>query len=760
FRHVIHHELVHAVMNDMIFGGSLQSALANNLRVQIPLWFSEGLAEYQSLEWDTNSDMFINDAIQNSYLPPIDRLGGYFAYRGGQSVFQYISEKYGREKIGEIMQRLRASKSVDASIRGAIGLSTEELSERWTRDLRVQYWPEIARREDINTIMKKLTNHKEDGSNYNTSPAISPQGDKFAFITDRSGYFDIYLGSTINPDEFRRLVSGQRSPDFEELKILTPGITWSPDGKKIALATKAGESDAIMLIDVESGDIEKLSLALDGIFSVSWSPDGNRLAFIGNEDFKSDVFVYNLQSKELVNLTNDVFSDSDPAWSKDGKKIFFSSDRRSNLTIKPMSMGAADGKYESLPATESVFNMRQFDYSQTDLYELTVEAKTVRRLTATESIEESSPVCSPDNQKILFISDKNGIYNIYALSLNDPGLANQESPAPRMQPITNVLSGIRQISLSADGTKLVGVGLDYAGFDIYMLRLPFERTLKAEYLDGNGDLLPTLWGKELVQTTTRKFADVTEGLSLKRTIFGPAKPLQQGVFGTPTTRQDSTVKTDTVKTFVIGKHEAQPPQSEPELDLKNFVFDKSFSSSKEAQPEPDERKVSKTKKKDEEIRDEKGDYKIKPYKLSFSPDIVYGNAQYDALFGARGSALFSFSDLMGNHQIAFFTNLQIDLENSDYGVSYFYLPKRIDYGVSAFHQARYLGINTTDSTKDYYRYRIYGATGLASYPIDRFKRLELTLGFLTLSKENLDRDFGNESTSFLNPGFTFIYDNT
>ncbi|NTW49214.1 MAG: hypothetical protein HGB19_05680, partial [Chlorobiales bacterium] len=662
FRHVIHHELVHAVMNDMIFGGSVQSAIVNNIRIQIPLWLSEGLAEYQSLEWDTNSDMFINDAIQNSYLPPIEGLNGYFAYRGGQSVFRYVSETYGREKIGEIMQRLKATRSVEAAFRGAIGLSIEELSERWVRDLKVQYWPEIARREDINAVMKKLTDHKEDGSNYNTSPSISPQGDKFAFITDRSGYFDIYLGSTINPDEFKRLVSGQRSRDFEELKILTPGVTWSPDGKKIALATKAGESDAIMLIDVEEGDTEKLTFALDGIFSVSWSPDGNRLAFIGNQDFKSDIFVYNLQTKELINLTNDVFSDSDPAWSKDGKKLFFSSDRRTNVAVTRRSMGIADGEYESIPATEDVLNMRQHDYSQVDLYELTVESGKMRRLTATEAIEEASPICSPDNQKLLFISDKNGIYNVYELNLNDPGLDNQENPSPKMRPVTNVLSGIRQISLSADGTKLVGVGLDYAGFDIYMLRLPFERKLKPEYLDENGNLLATPWGKALVQIQTTKFADVTQGMITKRpfvVLRGPKDPSAGGAISAAS--PDSTAKTDTVKAVTAGKPEAQPPQREPGLDLKNFVFDKNFAPFTEHEAETEEKKKSLAeKKKEEDIRDEKGDYKVKPYKLSFSPDIIYGNAQYDALFGASGSALFSFSDLMGNHQIALFTNLQID----------------------------------------------------------------------------------------------------
>jgi hypothetical protein len=45
FRHLVHHELVHAAMNDMFYGGSIQNIISNNISLQFPSWFSEGLAE-------------------------------------------------------------------------------------------------------------------------------------------------------------------------------------------------------------------------------------------------------------------------------------------------------------------------------------------------------------------------------------------------------------------------------------------------------------------------------------------------------------------------------------------------------------------------------------------------------------------------------------------------------------------------------------------------------------------------------------------
>ena len=96
FRRVIHHELVHAVINDIFYGGSIQSILQNNLRLRIPLWFNEGLAEYSALGWDTQSDMYLRDAILNDDLDDIPDLRGYFAYRGGQGVWDFVAEEYGR----------------------------------------------------------------------------------------------------------------------------------------------------------------------------------------------------------------------------------------------------------------------------------------------------------------------------------------------------------------------------------------------------------------------------------------------------------------------------------------------------------------------------------------------------------------------------------------------------------------------------------------------------------------------------------------
>ena len=54
-----------------------------------------------------------------------------------------------------------------------------------------------------------------------------------AFLTDQNGYFDIHIADAMTGKRIKKLVKGNRSVDFEELKWLQPGLSWSPDSKKL-----------------------------------------------------------------------------------------------------------------------------------------------------------------------------------------------------------------------------------------------------------------------------------------------------------------------------------------------------------------------------------------------------------------------------------------------------------------------------------------------------------------------------------------------
>jgi len=708
FRHVIHHELGHAVINDMFYGGSIQSIISNNITLQLPLWMNEGLCEYAALHWDTDSDMFMRDATVHEYLVPIPQLNGYFAYRGGQSVWWYIANKYGEQKIGDILNRIKSTRSVEAGFRGAIGLGIEELSERWQRDLKVTYWPDIARREDPTDYARRLTDHKKDGSFYNTSPTISPSGDKIAFISNRNDFFDVFLMNASDGSNVEKLLDGQQTSNLEELHLLTPGMSWSHDGKRLVLAVKAGDEDALLIIDVESGHEEKLTFGLDGIFSVVWSPVGDTLAFVGNKDQQSDIFTYDLHTRMLTNLTKDIFSDATPAWSPDGSFLVFSSDRGAHGVGEPV-------------------DLRRMNYGQADLYRLDLATGRVQRLTDWGASNEVSPVIGPDAKKMLFLSDRNGISNMYEMDLTT--LA--------WKPVTNSLTGVYQLSLSRDGTKLAFSTLHRGGFDLFLMRNPFERTEKVAELEPTNftrarDVAHALPGPArpdtvLAADSTRLAADSTR-LAAAGALPAPA---------------DSTVALKDT-TGLYGKN--------IQIDFSNYVFTDNVRG--EAPVDTLTRRLPKI----TNNLDENGNYRVNRYKLNFTPDIIYGNAGYDTFYGVTGSTIMAFSDLLGDHQIVFSTNLLLDLKNSDYGLEYYYLPNRLDLGFGGFHSARFVLVND-EFGGSLYRFRTYGASVQALYPIDRFHRVEFGLNWYNISRENLDyTDYPIQQRTMLVPQFGYVHD--
>jgi len=466
FRHTIHHELTHAIVNDMLYGSSLPALISGQIRLQLPMWLSEGLAEYEADRWTTHADMIIRDATISGYLMRSS------PYQMGPSILNYIADKYGDEKIGEIIGKIKLTKDVEKGIRSSIGLDLEELAKQWELEMKRNYWPDIADRKQPDEYSKKLTDHMKLKNVYNTSPAISPNGDKIAILSDRSGYADVYLISAIDGKVLKKLVSGQRSSDFEELHWLAPGISWSPDGKNITLAAKSGDQDALHTINVNNGKREKYTFNIDGVFDPDWSPDGDKIAFVGTMHGKGDIYYLELSTGELHQVTNDYFSDINPSWSPDSRSITFASDRR-NFTDPQLF--------------DDSFKIQNFNYQQTDIFIVNDDGTDMRRLTFTEH-DEKSPAWSKEGTKIAYTSEANGISNIFFMDIN----------SKEFYPITNALTGCFQLSWSKDGSKIVYGSFHEGGYDVYMIKNP------GKFKPGDIQLKNTVYFTKLEEEKSRE----------------------------------------------------------------------------------------------------------------------------------------------------------------------------------------------------------------------------------------------------------------
>ncbi|MEJ2627590.1 MAG: hypothetical protein P8078_03405, partial [bacterium] len=367
----------------------------------------------------------------------------------------------------------------------------------------------------------------------------------------------------------------------------------------------------------------------------------------------------------------------DPNWSADGKEVVFISDRDDQTVT-----GSEDNKIQS------------HDYQQFELYTMQVESGTITRQTH-NNYQELSPAFSPDGEKIAFISNQNGIFNIF--------IFDRETKSS--YPITNLLTGVSQISWSRNGTRLVLSSFYKGGFDIYMLNNPLE---------------------------------IKPGsIKLENTRFWNTKQEKQNQV---VAEQDS-IKEDAI-------------YSSTGFNYNNYVFHK-FNDVGSEQERKKENKFLDTK----EYKNKEGDYKIHKYKVKFTPDAIIAQTGYSNFFGIQGQSMLVLSDILGNHQINLYVDLFYNIKNSNFQFSYFYLPRRTDYGISVFHYSYpYYTWFVVDNQLywGYIRNRQYGLTLGMSRPINKFKRMDFGITGVGIDRDLVAIDYYGYSGQYLHEKATIM----
>ncbi len=154
-----------------------------------------------------------------------------------------------------------------------------------------------------------------------TTPALSPDGKKVAFASNRDGQWDLYI-LELASGEFQRVTD---TPEYES------SPSWSPDNQWLACERYENENLEIAFISLTNQDQETIFLTNDKAsdHSPAWAPDGRHVAFVSNRGGDSDIWLADLDKTgedRNVNLSRTPrAAESHPVWSRDGRYLAWAS---------------------------------------------------------------------------------------------------------------------------------------------------------------------------------------------------------------------------------------------------------------------------------------------------------------------------------------------------------------------------------------------------------------------------------------------------
>ena len=218
-------------------------------------------------------------------------------------------------------------------------------------------------------------------------PVWAPDNNRFYFLSEQGGTFNVYSSSTANPEKVEKITSFKTHP-VRSLSIAADGtLCFGYDGELYIKKTNGNPHKLKISIVAEETLNNQLRLLNTGLRSTNVSSDGKQIAV----EMRGEIFVSSVDYKYTKRITQTPEGEAGASFSPDGKTLVYASARNGMWDL-----------YTAEPLREEEKNF----YNATLIEE--------KILLKSSKFDRTTPQYSPDGKEIAYIEDRCRlmVYNI------------------------------------------------------------------------------------------------------------------------------------------------------------------------------------------------------------------------------------------------------------------------------------------------------------------------------------------------------------
>lgn len=645
FKEELIYKISDLMVNEMMFGGSLKDMFQNSVLLNLPDWFIDGASLYAAKGWNAEMDDYVRQLVRSKKVNRALRLTDKEGALVGQSIWNYIVEKYGKGSISNILNYTRVIRNEQKSILITLGVSFKQMMIDWK-----QFY--LAQQDRVGKSYVSPSDSVKFSPKHNktmvyTTVKISPDGKKIAYAENDRGKFVVRVKSLENGRE-TVILNGGNKVFKQDVDYREPLISWADQNTLGVIGIKQGQY-VFWLYDLNTKS--KLPRDLDrfsNIRSFDFSGNGRLAILSADQQGQNDLFLISSRQDRTKRLTNDIFDDLDPSFIPNTNSVVFTSNRTTDTVLT--------NKARDFQKINSNYNLF--------ILNLDTTTNVVTRVTNTLS-KDYYPRAFDENN-FYYLSDQRGIVNLFKFN-RQSGIYSQ---------ITNFNSGIKDYDLNFTTGMLSMVMTKNLTEDIFLFpSFNLERQI----------FTPATRRKEILQAKTiseKRKQEPTKGMSIKELINSRLREKQDTIEKKPDpVKPDSlsSKKSDIINTDEYEFEEAAvkkdtliaPAKEEKAINTEDYVFEDDAVKAKQ----PSETFLSRYMKAREASRIT-GPY---PYEPKVTYENLVTNFVIDPLRGFSVRLETQMNDILENYR--FFGGIQtaFDWKSGDIYGEIQYLPYRIDY---------------------------------------------------------------------------------